>query len=214
MRLGLLADLHEHVEPLRLALDLFARERVDRVVLLGDNFDPMSRRGAAAEVATLLAGADAVGVWGNHDAGLCVDVREATRQRYPAHVLEYTARLLPRLVIEDCLFTHIEPRLDPTRVEDLWGFTQEGRLDSAEKARPSFAARGERFLFMGHHHRWWATTPEAVLPWDGATPLDLSPVPRALVIVGAAYAGRCGVFDTQRAVLTPYSLPVSEALEA
>ena len=68
MRLGILADIHEDVAKLTLALRHFRREGVERVVLLGDVFDTGKR---LRETVALLAGAGAVGVWGNHDLGLC-----------------------------------------------------------------------------------------------------------------------------------------------
>ena len=36
MKLGLITDIHEHVEHLRTALDRFHSEGVDQVVLIGD----------------------------------------------------------------------------------------------------------------------------------------------------------------------------------
>ena len=39
MKLGLLTDIHEHIEYLRAALDCFAKERVDQVVVIGDLFE-------------------------------------------------------------------------------------------------------------------------------------------------------------------------------
>src|SRR5947208_2163570 len=68
MRLGLLADIHEEVDLLRLALDRFRHEAVDQVVVLGDVAETGER---LTETTLLLAGAGAVGVWGNHDFGLC-----------------------------------------------------------------------------------------------------------------------------------------------
>lgn len=38
MRLVILANIHEDVRSLRLALDMFRRERSERVVVLGDVF--------------------------------------------------------------------------------------------------------------------------------------------------------------------------------
>ena len=63
-----------------------------------------------------------IGVWGNHDFGLCCDVSEETRQTYSQDVIQYMDSLKPRLEIGECLFTHIEPWLDPTVLEDLWFF--------------------------------------------------------------------------------------------
>lgn len=77
MRLGLLADIHEEADLLRLALDQFRRQAVDRVVVLGDVADAGER---LVETALLLVGAGAVGVWGNHDFGLCREPSEWMRR--------------------------------------------------------------------------------------------------------------------------------------
>ena len=39
MRLGLITDIHEHVDYLRAALVCFQRERVDQVVVIGELFE-------------------------------------------------------------------------------------------------------------------------------------------------------------------------------
>jgi len=75
MRLGILADIHEDIEGLTRALDQLRREAVDRVVVLGDLFDTGERVEATVD---LLAEAGAVGVWGNHDLGLCDGPSERT----------------------------------------------------------------------------------------------------------------------------------------
>ena len=43
MKLGLLADIHEQFESLRIALDRFRQEQVDRVVVIGDVFETGQR---------------------------------------------------------------------------------------------------------------------------------------------------------------------------
>ncbi len=43
MRFGLITDIHEHVEFLRVALDRLRQERVDRIVVLGDVFETGER---------------------------------------------------------------------------------------------------------------------------------------------------------------------------
>ena len=39
MKLGLLTDIHEHVENLRTALDRFRVEQVNQIVVIGDVFE-------------------------------------------------------------------------------------------------------------------------------------------------------------------------------
>src|ERR1017187_2189137 len=99
MKLGILADIHEHDEELRKAIDLLAKHGADRFVVLGD----VAERGERIEeTVSLLRGVSAVGVWGNHDIGLCFDPTEEIRQRYSASVLDFMGSLLPRLEIDGC----------------------------------------------------------------------------------------------------------------
>ena len=76
MKLGLLTDIHEQVELLCIALDRFRHEQVDQVVVIGDVFEIGQR---IEETCRLLAEAKAVGVWGNHDYGLCSNPSEQIR---------------------------------------------------------------------------------------------------------------------------------------
>jgi len=59
MKLGLLTDIHEHVEFLRLALARFERQRVEQIVVIGDTFETGQR---IDETCRLLAEARAIGV--------------------------------------------------------------------------------------------------------------------------------------------------------
>ena len=106
MKLGLLTDIHEHIEPLRTALERFKTERVDQVVVIGDLFEQGRR---IEETCQLLAAANAVGVWGNHDYGLCFDRRPDLHTKYSSPVLDFMGSLRPRLDVGSCHFTHIEP---------------------------------------------------------------------------------------------------------
>ena len=86
MKLGLLTDIHEHVAPLAAALNRFRQQRVDQVVVLGDLFELGT---ALEETCRLLDEARAIGVWGNHDFGLCGHSGAEARLRYEigrAHV--------------------------------------------------------------------------------------------------------------------------------
>src|SRR5258708_7416668 len=107
MKLGLVTDIHEHVEHLRTALDRFRSEQVDRIVMIGDVIGMAQR---IEETCRLLAEARVIGVWGNHDFGLCVNLSDEIRARYPPVVVAYMTSLLPRLEVDGCLFTHVEPR--------------------------------------------------------------------------------------------------------
>jgi predicted phosphodiesterase len=199
MRLGILADIHEQVEELRNAIAVLQGERADRFVVLGDVFETGKR---IDETVSVLRDVDAVGVWGNHDFGLCVEPSEQICQRFSTQVLDFMGRLKPRLEIDGCLFTHVEPWLDPHKIEDLWYF--DGPPDSAEKLARSFSAVPNRVLFMGHMHRWLLGTPAGVLPWRGEEPVRLDSKDRYLVVVHAVWNGSFALFDTSNNELVPF----------
>ena len=206
MRLGILADIHEEVEWLTLALERFHRERVDRVVVLGDVCATGERLGLTVE---LLRAVGPVGVWGNHDFGLCREPAPVVRGRYPGTVLEFMATLRPRLEVAGCLFSHVEPWLDPYDLAQLWYF--EGFPDTPEKVRRSLDAWPHRVMFFGHIHRWLLATADGRLPWDGTGPVRLTPPERYLVGMAAVCNGWCAVFDTEIGELTPCDLTADAA---
>lgn len=70
VKLGILADIHEHVEYLRRSLAIFSEQGVDQVVVLGDVFELGQR---LRETVALLDESGTIGVWGNHEFGLCTD---------------------------------------------------------------------------------------------------------------------------------------------
>jgi hypothetical protein len=162
MRLGLIADIHEQVEFLRAALDRFRQQQVDRVVVLGDVFETGER---IEETCRLLAEAQAVGVWGNHDFGLSDNPSNKIRAKYPASVVEYMTTLRPRLELDGCYFAHVEPWLNPEEIADLWFF--EGPPDSDGRLKQIFNAVPNRLMFAGHYHRWLLAKPAASLSWAG-----------------------------------------------
>jgi predicted phosphodiesterase len=203
MLIGLITDIHDHVEQLDRALDQFRRRGVDVVVTLGDSCDAFTRKSRAAEVVELLRGANAVGVWGNHDIGLCHAVDERTRRRYPAAVLDYMATLKPRLILEDCHFSHVEPSVDPHDAQALWVIDEEEPLDFTLRARRSFAAVTQRLVFVGHYHRWLAATATGLVDRRGEGPVNLAGPERYFVVVGAVFQGQCGLLDTVRFELCP-----------
>jgi predicted phosphodiesterase len=201
MLLGLLADIHEAVEPLREALDLFARHGVEEVIVLGD-ICRMHRR--LAETVALLREARAVGVWGNHDFGLCRDIGEDVRRHFAPSILEYTQTLQPTLVRKDCLFTHVEPWLDANDLASLWYFDPPPQ--TPEGFARIFEAVPQRVLFSGHVHRWSLATPAGAVEWDGTTPIRLAPPGRYFVVVGAVVEGHAATFDTATGDLVPLRL--------
>ena len=119
MKLGLLADIHEDTRELEKAIAVLQQHGAERFVVLGDVFEMGQRM---EETVALLPQVEAVGVWGNHDVGLCFDPEDGVCRRYSAASLDFMASLRPHLEIDGCLFTHVEPWLDPHKVEDLWYF--------------------------------------------------------------------------------------------
>jgi hypothetical protein len=200
MKLGLLTDIHTHVYHLQAALDRLQAERVDQVVVLGDVIDLFGRFDGIEETCRLLAEANAAGMWGNHDYGLCVEPDAGVRSRYPAAVLEFMATLRPRLELGGCFFSHIEPWLNPEYMPDLW--YGGGPPDSPDKLARIFNAVPHRMIFAGHYHTWLAATPDGVIGWDGTTRLVLDKG-RHFIVVGALCEGNFATFDTVTAELVP-----------
>jgi predicted phosphodiesterase len=199
MKLGILADIHEQTRELRKAIDVLHQHGAERFVVLGDVVDTGKR---LEQTVDMLRQIQAVGVWGNHDVGLCFDPSEDVCHCYSADVLTFMGGLQPHLEIDGCLFTHVEPWLNPHLIEDLWYY--HGPPDTAEKLAQSFGAVPQRILFMGHLHRWLLGTPEGLLPWRGEQRVGLHGQNRYLVVVHAVWEGRCALFDTETGDLTPF----------
>lgn len=205
MKLGLLTDIHEDVERLQGALARFRRAGVEQVVLLGDVFETGPRLDATV---ALLTAAGSIGVWGNHDFGICVEPSAFVRERFAPATIDFMGTLRPLLEIDGCLFTHIEPWLDPTDLMQLW-HTEADPL-TPELIGRSFDAVPHRVLFLGHYHRWLVATPEGRLPWDGRSALRLPADQRCLVIINGVCEGSCATFETTTGVLVPYHLHADE----
>jgi hypothetical protein len=199
MRLGLVADIHNHAAELRRALEIFERERVDQVLNLGDACDGFS----GEEVARLLLDVRAAGVWGNHDIGLCQDVDASACEKYSAETLAYMATMQPRLRLAGCHFSHREASVDPRDILQLWDFGEDWQ-DLLLKSRLGLEAVEERLQFLGHYHCWWAATAEGPLAWQGDAPLGFDPAKRYFVILAAVCDGWCAVLDTEEGVLLPH----------
>jgi hypothetical protein len=199
MKLGILADIHEHTRQLQQAIAVLHQRGADRFVVLGDVFETGKR---IEQTVRLLQEVGAVGVWGNHDVGLCFDPSEDVCQRYRAAVLAFMGGLQPHLEIDGCLFTHVEPWLDPHKTEDLWYF--DGPPDTPEKLARSFVAVPNRVIFLGHFHRWLLGTPDGLLPWRGDRPVCLDASKRHLVVIHAVWDGRFALFDTKTDELIPF----------
>lgn len=203
MRIGLLADIHEQSAPLEQALGVLREAGMERLVLLGDVFDGFAEPDEAVRVTELLVEAGAIGVWGNHDFGLCYEVSDEVCRMYPPAVFPFTATLRPHLEIEDNLFCHLDAWRDPYEVADLWAF--EGPPDTVEKARKSFVATKQQHVFMGHYHRWLAMTPDGPVSWTGDSVLNLEEDERYLVVIAPVYNGHCALLDTDHRTVEPIS---------
>jgi hypothetical protein len=207
MRIGILADIHEDLGHLRWAIDVLVEHGAECLVVLGD---VCGMHASLKETAVLLDEAGAVGVWGNHDFGLCGgNPSTEDRRRYGERVLGFMGRLRPRLEVEGCLFTHVEPWLDPEKIEDLWYF--EGPPETPERVARVFAAAPNRVMFVGHYHRWLLVTPEGLRDWPGEEPIALEAGGRFLVAVHAVCAGRCALFDTGTNELIPFAAGAERA---
>ena len=200
MRIGILADIHEDVEALSQALDLLRREGAGPLVVLGDLFYAGPR---IAQTADLLIEAGAVGVWGNHDLGLCLEPEPQILARYPGRVFDFLRTLGPRLEVDGCLFSHGLPQWDAT---DPTAYYLEDRPESAAGLAGSLAASACRVTFVGHFHRWLIATPEGIIPWDGKEAISLGPERRYLVVVAAVCDGWCAEYDTSSGRLVPHRL--------
>jgi Calcineurin-like phosphoesterase superfamily domain len=200
MKLGLLTDIHEHVDNLRAALEHFRRENVDQVVVIGDIVE-MGRK--LDVTCALLAEARAIGVWGNHDFGLSTEPNERSRARYSADAIRFMGSLQARLDRWGCHFAHVEPWLDPNKVEDLWFF--DGTPDQHRRLDRIFNAVPHRIMFAGHFHKWVLARPDGIDGWNGTTPVFLTDG-RYFVVVGALCHGQYGIFDTDTQELVPFQI--------
>ncbi len=174
MRLGILTDIHEDVPRLTLALQHFRQQAVEQVVLLGDVFETGQQ---LRETVALLAETGVVGVFGNHDLGLCLSPREWIQQRHAGPTLDFMGTLRSRLEVAGCLFTHGLPCWDAT---DPVVYYLGDRPETAEGRSSSFAASDHAVMFTGHFHRWLVSTPQGCLDWDGSHPLRLQTEQRYL----------------------------------
>lgn len=200
MKFGILADIHGHVENLQKAISCLSREQVDQFIVLGDViFDHR----AATDTVALLQECDAVGVWGNHELGLCVEPDDEIRAMYTAPVLEYFSSLSAHLEFDDLLFSHTLP-IEDARDPLAYYLGQDPRADGTLKS--NFDEFPHRVMMIGHFHCWFAATPAGAIDWDGSKPVALKSQSRYLFIVNAVMYGWTAVFDDRTNVLTPIHL--------
>ena len=201
MRIGLLADIHEAVEPLREALRLLKAERVERFAMLGDVFETGQRLDETVAVLTE-AGVE-LGVWGNHDIGLCLSSPEELGAGYRPETVAYMRGLRPRIEVEGYLFQHIPPSFDPTTIEGMWSCFDHDFLTDPIERDAFFASFDRPVAFSGHFHDWIHATSEGISGWRGEAPLRLDPSTRRFVTIHAVVDRACAVLDTDRQILKP-----------
>lgn len=201
MRIGILTDIHDDIPRLRHALSRLSAARADQIVVLGDVYDAFVREPRGTQIADMLTAVQAKMIWGNHDFGLCRNPPEAAYEIYPQPVLDFLATFEPSWQIENCHFSHVEPWLDLHKREDLWSFP--GVPDTAQRAARCFVVVPQRFIFLGHYHRWLLTGLCGPINWDKASPISLADQERCLIVVAPVFAGHAAAFDTESCVLTP-----------
>ena len=116
--------------------------------------------------------------------------------------MEFMTTLQPRIEIDDCLFTHVEPWLDPHDLVQLWYF--DGPPDTAEKVRRSFEHCTHRVMFCGHFHRWMISDAAGKTAWAGEAPITLARPQRYMVVVSDMHRGYFATYDTESCELRPY----------
>ena len=197
MRIGIVADIHADSRRLAIALRLLRDAGVDQVVTLGD---VIYAGGEIRDTVSLLFQNSVIGVWGNHDLGLCIDPDQWALEKFGTSVMRYMATLRPSLELDECLFTHGMPHWDATDPEIYYlggGHSQDNVVRSLE----SFP---QRVMFVGHFHRWFVGNRLGPLDWDGRAPIQLCDADRYLVVIGAVCNGKCACFDTSTRELVPF----------
>lgn len=201
MKLGLITDIHEDAELLHACLLHLQKMNVESIIALGDVCD-MGHR--LDETCNLLREFGVVGVWGNHDYGMCLQPEiDLTNPLLPT-TKSYMQALTSQVVLEDCYFAHIEPWLDPNSMEDLWFF--DGTPDTPDRRLKIFQTRPQRILFAGHYHLWMLLSPEGAIDWNGREPICLKNG-QYFVVLDAVLNGACATYETDSGWLTPIHIP-------
>jgi len=200
MKIGILADIHGHVKHLTNALDRIRCEQVDQFVVLGDViYDSKS----APETVSLLNDCGAVGVWGNHELGLCVDPDDKVRKLYTEPVIEFFSRLKSHFELGELLFSHTLPNQDAS---DPVSYYLGPRPDEEGALDVCFSQFRHRVMMVGHFHRWFAATPAGRMAWDGDEPIMLDSGTRYFFVIHAVMDGWAAVIDDENNILTPIHL--------
>lgn len=197
MRIGILADIHGHVGNLRKSIDRLRLEKVDLFVVLGDViYDGVN----APETVAMLNECDAVGVFGNHELGLCVEPRDDLRERFDDDILDFFQSLKPQFETGECLFSHTLPDQDASDPLSYYAGPhpeEKGALDDC------FASFSQHIMVTGHFHMWFAATTASQMIWDGEKPITLDPHQRYFFVIDAVMNGCAAVLDDKQEILIP-----------
>jgi len=196
MIIGLIADIHEHIEYLRRSLN--ALKHADVIIFLGDVFETGTQVNLAVR---LLSEARVVGVWGNHDLGLCHEPSENLQARFPAATIEYLAELSPQFELDDILFCHGLPTWNPTDPSEYYLNPQPWEPNALDEVFERF---GHRHVFAGHYHRWFLASENCPVEWDGKTKIRLESNLRHFIIVNGVLNACCAEFNTMTNELKPH----------
>ena len=170
---------------------------MEQIVLLGDIFDTGQH---LHETVKLLRDVNAVGVWGNHEIGLCLNPDLEITERYGADIVQFFGSLRPNLAVKDILFSHGIPTWDAADPSIYYTGSAPWETDSL---LPVFAGFSHRLFLIGHFHRWFMATTGPPVKWDGTQSVILDAAERFFVIVHAVTNGWCAILDTDTSEFTP-----------
>ena len=197
MKIGILADIHGDTVNLKKAISHLYKEGVDVFVVLGD---VIYERENATETIALLRDCDAIGVWGNHELGLCVDPEADVCAGYDDSVLGFLGTLAPSLELEGCLFSHTFPSEDARDPLSYYADRQpgdDGALDAC------FADVPHRTMMIGHFHRWFAANSGGTMAWNGDGMIPLEANERYFFVIAALMHGYAAILDCDENILIP-----------
>jgi predicted phosphodiesterase len=213
MRIGLLADIHSHFRELEVALAILRVQGLDSIITLGDSIDAFGCPEKAGITAELLLENRVVGVWGNHDMSLCIEPNPSLRARFPAPVFEFSKSLMPSIGGEDLWIAHREPSINPMDAQAMWSLPPED-FNLEDLAAEQLAVHPDRFMMIGHYHRWFAAKPGGALEWIGDKPLTFSSRRSIFLTIAPVFDGFCAVLDIQKGskgetlTLEPYQFTI------
>lgn len=209
MLIALLSDIHANREALQACLDAAARDRADRLVLLGDIVGYGADPEWCLDRARRLIEDGAVGIRGNHDdaaskatQSMTSNARiaiEWTRNRLDTESRAFLGSLPMRVDDEDRLYVHAD-----ASAPSAWRYVL-----GADDARRHLAACKAQVSFCGHTHRPALHCLSTMGRVTAFTPTGLEPIPLTtqrqwLAVMGAVGqprdgnpAAAYGLYDTE-----------------